>query len=80
MTTEMMIDAPLDKLLREDQSPAERLALARALLQPEPRRDPAWPALVAAAFLALSATVFAASAFFVPQGFSGSAGATAAGQ
>jgi len=60
-----MVDR-FDNLLREDQSPADRLAAARSLLRPEPDLDSAWPALGAAALLAVSAVVFAVSAIMVP--------------
>jgi hypothetical protein len=57
---------PFDNLLREDQSLADRLASARSLLRPESDPDSAWPALGAAALLAVSAVAFAVSAIMVP--------------
>jgi len=55
-----------DKLLAEDQSAAERIALARAYLSPPQKRDPAWPALAAAAFFAICAMTFAVGAILAP--------------
>ncbi|WP_293455936.1 hypothetical protein [Phenylobacterium sp.] len=39
---------------------------ARALLEPEPRRDPMWPALAAAMLLALTSVAFAAISVLAP--------------
>jgi hypothetical protein len=50
---------PFDKLLLDDERPGDRLARARWLLRPKRRHDPAWPALAAAAFFAISALTFA---------------------
>ena len=50
---------PFDKLLLDDGAAGDRLAHARWLLRPKRRSDPAWPALVAAAFFAVSALAFA---------------------
>jgi len=45
----------------------ERLAAARALLRPAPKRkEKVWPALAAAAFAALTALVLAASMVIAP--------------
>jgi hypothetical protein len=50
----------------EDQTPNDQLLLARMLLAPAKGRDPAWPALAAAAFFAFSAMAFAVTAIMTP--------------
>jgi hypothetical protein len=50
----------------EDQTPNDQLLLARILLTPQKGRDPAWPALAAAAFFAVSAMAFAMTAIMTP--------------
>jgi hypothetical protein len=50
----------------DGQSLAEQLALARVILSPPKRPDPAWPALAAAAFFAISAMSFAVTAIMTP--------------
>jgi len=42
------------------------VAMTRALLKTPVRRDPVWPALVAATFLAITAVLFAAIAVVAP--------------
>ena len=55
-----------DKLLRADETVADRLAVARALLAKPQPADRAWPAVAAAAFLAVSALTFAAVVVLAP--------------
>jgi hypothetical protein len=43
-----------------------QVAMARALLKTPVRRDPAWPALVAATALALASVMFACVAVLAP--------------
>ena len=50
----------------QDQTLNDQLLLARVLLTPSKGRDPAWPALAAAAFFALSAMAFAMTAIMTP--------------
>jgi hypothetical protein len=50
----------------ENQTPNDQLLLARMLLSPVRGRDPAWPALAAAAFFAISAMAFAITAIMTP--------------
>jgi hypothetical protein len=50
----------------EDQPPNDQMILARMLLKPSKGRDPAWPALAAAAFFAISAMTFAMTAIMTP--------------
>jgi hypothetical protein len=45
---------------------SDQLMLARMLLKPRVRRDPAWPALAAAAFFAVTAMTFAVTAIMTP--------------
>jgi hypothetical protein len=49
----------MESLAPEDQTPNDQLLLARMLLTPSKGRDPAWPALAAALFFAVSAMTFA---------------------
>jgi len=49
-----------------DQSFREQIALARVMLSPRKLRDPAWPALAAAAFFAVSSMTFAVTAIMTP--------------
>jgi hypothetical protein len=49
-----------------EQSVEYRLTLARVLLQPLHRRDPAWPALAATGFFAVCAMAFAITAIMTP--------------
>jgi len=53
------------KLSESRLDPAE-VAMARALLKPPVRRDPLWPALLAATALALLSVIFAAVAVVAP--------------
>ena len=50
----------------EEHKAPDRLAVARALLTPGQKIDPAWPALAAAAFFAVSALGFAFGAILAP--------------
>lgn len=50
----------------QGQPPNDQLLLARMLLKPRKARDPAWPALAAAAFFAISAMTFAMTAIMTP--------------
>ncbi len=50
----------------ENQTPNDQLLLARMLLTPQTSGDPAWPALAAAAFFAVSAMAFAMTAIMTP--------------
>ena len=45
--------------LNLDQEPPTRLQVARALLAPKTKPDPAWPALAAAALFAVAGLAFA---------------------
>jgi hypothetical protein len=45
---------------------ADALARARALLEPPPRKDPTWPALLAATALALTSVIFATIMVLAP--------------
>ncbi len=45
---------------------SDQLVMARVLLKPRRARDPAWPALAAAAFFAVSAMTFAVTAIMTP--------------
>lgn len=49
-----------------DRQPSDQILMARALLKPRLTRDPAWPALAAAAFFAFSAMTFAVTAIMTP--------------
>jgi len=53
--------ASLDSVLE-----ADALTRARALLEPPPRRDPMWPALLAATALAITSVVFATIMVLAP--------------
>jgi hypothetical protein len=53
--------ASLDSVLE-----ADALSRARALLEPPPRRDPMWPALLAAMALAVTSVVFASIMVLAP--------------
>jgi hypothetical protein len=53
--------ASLDSVLE-----ADALSRARALLEPPPRRDPMWPALLAATALAITSVVFATIMVLAP--------------
>ena len=52
---------PIDSVLE-----ADALSRARALLEPPPRKDPMWPALVAATALAITSVVFASIMVLAP--------------
>ncbi|MBL8555752.1 MAG: hypothetical protein JNL41_15870 [Phenylobacterium sp.] len=52
--------------LRDSAMDASEVARARALLQPPARRDPMWPALVAATALALTSVLFATIMVLAP--------------
>jgi hypothetical protein len=56
----------IDNPLSQGQISAERLAEARALLAKPRRPERAWPALVAAALFAASATTFAVVTILAP--------------
>jgi hypothetical protein len=56
----------MESLGDQDQTPNDQLLLARMLLTPRKDRDPAWPALLAAAFFAVSAMAFAVTAIMTP--------------
>jgi len=52
--------------IRDSTLDASALARARTLLQPPARKDPLWPALVAAVALAFTSVVFAAIMVLAP--------------
>ena len=52
--------------LRDSALDAADVARARALLDPAPRRDPMWPALLAATALAVTSVVFATVMVLAP--------------
>ncbi|MBX3482174.1 hypothetical protein [Phenylobacterium sp.] len=52
--------------LRDSALDPSEVARARALLEPPARRDPMWPALVAATALALASVAFAAIMVLAP--------------
>jgi hypothetical protein len=56
----------LSMTLRDSTLDDAEMARARRLLAPPVRRDPMWPALVAATLLAVTATLFASAMVLAP--------------
>jgi hypothetical protein len=56
----------VDMALSDSALNAEAVARARALLTPPRRRDPLWPALLAATALAFTSVAFAAAMVLAP--------------